>query len=87
MINSNERFAYEEAQHIIETGEATIPEEISIRGGSYTVSDEVVEATLTFDKLAKIMRNHRMDDGAISFDKIEVRFHLNERKRAGRCLF
>ncbi|TXN37660.1 ribonuclease R [Flagellimonas hymeniacidonis] len=78
VINSNERFAYEEAQHIIETGEATIPKDISIREGGYKVSKEVVEATLTFDKLAKIMRKKRMDEGAISFDKIEVRFNLTE---------
>ncbi|UII81605.1 ribonuclease R [Flagellimonas sp. CMM7] len=78
VINSNERFAYEEAQHIIETEQATIPEDISIREGSYEVSRDVVEATLTFNKLAKIMRKKRMDDGAISFDKIEVRFNLSE---------
>jgi len=77
-INSNERFAYEEAQHIIETQEATIPKEISIRGNAYSVSNEVVEAVLTFDRLAKIMRKARMDAGAISFDKIEVKFHLSE---------
>ncbi|WP_394748032.1 ribonuclease R [Spongiimicrobium salis] len=76
-IDSNERFAYEEAQHIIETGEATIPKEVSIREGAYTVSDAVVNATLTLDKLAKIMRKKRMGEGAISFDKVEVRFHLN----------
>ncbi|PWL39883.1 ribonuclease R [Flagellimonas aquimarina] len=78
VINSNERFAYEEAQHIIETEQATIPEGISIREGSYKVSKEIVDATLTFNRLAKIMRKKRMDDGAISFDKIEVRFNLNE---------
>ncbi|WP_396591219.1 ribonuclease R [Allomuricauda sp. R78024] len=78
VINSNERFAYEEAQHIIETEQATIPEDISIREGSYQVSKDVVEATLTFNRLAKIMRKKRMDDGAISFDKIEVRFNLTE---------
>ena len=33
VINSNERFAYEEAQHIIETGNSEIPEDISIRKG------------------------------------------------------
>ncbi len=77
-INSNERFAYEEAQHIIETKQAEIPEDISIRETGYTVSKEVVEATLTLDKLAKIMREKRMDDGAISFDKIEVRFNLTD---------
>jgi ribonuclease R/exosome complex exonuclease DIS3/RRP44 len=78
VINSNERFAYEEAQHIIETGEVTIPKEISIRKDSYTVSNDVVDAVLTFDKLAKIMRSKRMDSGAISFDKIEVRFSLDK---------
>lgn len=77
-INSNERFAYEEAQHIIESGGANIPKEISIRGNAYSVSEDVVEAILTFDRLAKIMRKARMDAGAISFDKIEVKFNLSE---------
>ena len=78
VINSNERFAYEEAQHIIETRKADIPDDISIRGKAYTVSDEIVEATLEMDRLAKIMRDKRMQQGAISFDKVEVRFKLNE---------
>ena len=77
VINSNERFAYEEAQHIIETEQSIIPEEISIRDTSYTVSKDVTKAILIFNKLAKIMRGKRMDSGAISFDKIEVRFNLN----------
>ncbi|WP_108425103.1 ribonuclease R [Flagellimonas amoyensis] len=77
-INSNERFAYEEAQHIIETGEDAIPEAISIRGKAYSVSNDIVEAILTFDRLAKIMRQARMNAGAISFDKIEVKFNLSE---------
>jgi len=78
VINSNERFAYEEAQHIIETGNATIPKDVSIRGNSYMVNDNVVEATLVMDRLAKIMREKRMNQGALSFDKVEVRFNLNE---------
>ncbi len=56
VIDSNERFAYEEAQYIIENGNGNIPEDISIRGTAYSVSKEVVEATLTLDRLAKIMR-------------------------------
>ncbi len=79
VINSNERFAYEEAQHIIETGQGKIPKDISIREDSYTVSEEVVSATLAFNRLAKIMREKRMNEGAISFDKVEVRFNLNEK--------
>ncbi len=79
VIDSNERFAYEEAQYIIENKNGNIPLEISIRDKAYTVSKEVVEATLTMDRLAKIMRESRMDKGAISFDKVEVRFNLNEK--------
>lgn len=79
VIDSNERFAYEEAQYIIENGNGHIPNDISIRGEAYSVSNEVVKATLTLNKLAKIMRSKRMDQGAISFDKVEVRFNLNEK--------
>lgn len=78
VIESDQRFAYEEAQHIIETGKGNIPKEIAITDKAYTVSKELVEATLTLDRLAKIMREARMEAGAISFDKIEVKFHLSE---------
>ncbi|AIZ40984.1 MULTISPECIES: ribonuclease R [Cellulophaga] len=76
VINSDERFAYEEAQHIIENKVNSIPEDISIRGAAYEVSEAVVNATLKLDELAKIMRSRRMTAGAISFDKVEVRFNL-----------
>ncbi len=78
VIDSNERFAYEEAQYIIEHKNGNIPKEVSIRDGAYTVSKEIVEATLTLDTLAKTMRKERMSAGAISFDKVEVRFNLDE---------
>lgn len=75
---SDERFAYEEAQHIIETEKGNIPKEISIREDEYSVGDNIVEATITMNNLAKQMRARRMDEGAISFDKVEVKFDLNE---------
>ncbi|SEN69627.1 RNAse R [Flavobacterium sp. CF108] len=78
VIYSDQRFAYEEAQYIIETKDNTIPVDISITGESYVVSDEIVEATLKLDELAKILRKKRMQQGAISFDKVEVKFNLNE---------
>ena len=78
VIDSNERFAYEEAQYIIENGDGNIPGNISIRKGAYTVSEDIVRATLKLDELAKIMRSKRMQQGAISFDKVEVRFNLDE---------
>jgi ribonuclease R len=77
VIYSDQRFAYEEAQYIIETKDNTIPLDISITGESYVVSDEIVEATLKLDELAKILRKKRMANGAISFDKVEVKFNLD----------
>jgi ribonuclease R len=77
VIYSDQRFAYEEAQYIIETKDDTIPEDISITGSSYQVSEEIVSATLKLDELAKIFRKKRMQDGAISFDKVEVKFNLD----------
>jgi len=78
VIYSDQRFAYEEAQYIIETKDNTIPIDVSITGESYVVSDEITEATLKLDELAKILRKKRMQNGAISFDKVEVKFNLDE---------
>ena len=75
---SDKRFAYEEAQTIIETEKNFIPENISITNESYYVLDTVVEATLKLNKLAKILRKKRMKEGAISFDRVEVKFNLDE---------
>ncbi|NRB84626.1 MAG: VacB/RNase II family 3'-5' exoribonuclease [Winogradskyella sp.] len=88
---SDARFAYEEAQAIIEnnpsvtlsTVEAsqlntTIPEEVSLTGKVYSTQAEIAEAVLVLDRLAKKMRSKRMGSGAISFDKVEVKFNLDE---------
>ena len=76
---SDKRFAYEEAQEIIETKENIISKEISITGKSYTVKNEIVEATLKLDELAKKLRKKRLQQGAITFDRVEVKFNLNEK--------
>ncbi|MFO7721341.1 MAG: ribonuclease R [Gillisia sp.] len=78
VTNSDYRFAYEEAQHIIETNQAVIPDEISIQESGYTVNDDVVSAITTMNDLAVKMRERRMKAGAISFDKVEVKFQLSE---------
>lgn len=75
---SDARFSYEEAQHIIETGAGQIPSEISIGDKEYTVEDNLVAAISTLNELAVKMRTRRMKEGAISFDKVEVKFQLNE---------
>ncbi|OIQ31082.1 MAG: ribonuclease R [Bacteroidetes bacterium MedPE-SWsnd-G2] len=75
---SDARFAYEEAQSIIETKSAVIPEEVSLTGKSYEADSKIKEAVLKMDDLAKLMRSKRMSTGAISFDKVEVKFNLDE---------
>ncbi len=81
VINSNYRFAYHEAQHIIETRQGEIPKEISLSKQAYTASPEVVNAILQLDETAKNLRKKRMQNGAISFDKEEVKFELDENKK------
>ncbi len=78
VIHSNQRFAYEEAQHIIETGLGIIPDDISLSRKRTTIDQPIVDAILTLQTLAKIMREGRMKAGALSFDKTEVKFDLNE---------
>ena len=83
---SDQRFAYEEAQAILENCVLSeevkpykMPVDISITDTEYTVAKEVVVATLKLDELAKILRKKRMKDGAISFDRVEVKFNLDEK--------
>ncbi|MDO6595832.1 ribonuclease R [Oceanihabitans sp. 2_MG-2023] len=74
---SDARFAYEEAQAIIENKNNTIPQEVSLTGTAYKTDQAIADAVLKMDELAKIMRGKRMRSGAISFDKVEVKFDLD----------
>lgn len=65
IILSDHRFTYEEAQEIIENV-------------SQLNNEDLINAVLELDKLAKILRSQRMKHGAISFDKTEVKFDLDE---------
>jgi len=77
VIYSDARFAYEEAQAIIESKSNHIHDEISLTGNAYQTNQQIAEAILKLDDLAKIMRRNRMKEGALSFDKVEVKFDLN----------
>ena len=65
-IHSDRRFAYEEAQEIIE--------DVHPEGAKADFYQEI----RLLDKMAKIMREKRMNSGALSFDKKEVKFRLDE---------
>ncbi|WP_369048273.1 ribonuclease R [Tenacibaculum sp. UWU-22] len=87
---SDKRFAYEEAQALIEQNKDTnvalkdvnklkcvVPANVSLTGKEYQVDKNIVQATLKLNELAKMMRKKRMQSGAISFDRVEVKFHLD----------
>jgi len=80
VINSDHRFSYEEAQEIIETKENVIKKEISLNNKQYSIPNNVKTAILKLNEMAKKMREKRMDNGALSFDKKEVRFTINKEK-------
>ena len=71
VIRSNRRFAYEEVQAIIEREQ---------QGGKEPLpGDEFKQEIMTLDSLAKILRQKRFADGAMSFDRVEVRFDIDEK--------
>ncbi len=78
VIYSDHRFAYEEAQDMIESQTPIVSEKHSLRNGSYTVDDATFNAVITLDKIAKNLRKDRMKSGALSFDRVEVNFNLKE---------
>jgi ribonuclease R len=62
VIFSDKRFAYEDAQAVIETGEG-----------------EMKEQVLKLNELAVKLKERRYSNGAISFDRAEVKFQLDEK--------
>lgn len=64
VIKSDRRFAYEEAQAVIETGEG-----------------DCKEAILKLNELAQRLRKERFQNGAIAFERKEVRFEIDEKGR------
>ena len=70
VINSNRRYTYEEVQAIIERQQ---------RGTSETLpGDEYTNELMTLNDLAQQLRAQRFAGGAINFDRVEVRFDIDE---------
>lgn len=94
---SDARFAYEEAEEIIKNNttsrpnnsqlNTTIPQEVSLTGRSYSTTPKLAKALLKLNDLANIMRQKRMKNGAISFDKVEVKFRLDDQNNPKEVFF
>ena len=79
LINSNERFSYAEAQHIIDKKNGIIPKESTILNKEKRVSKELVDSIITLNIIAENLKNKRKNNGSIFFSKEEVRFKVNEK--------
>ena len=78
VILSDHRFSYEEVQYILDRGEPTVSQEVSLNKKEYKVSKEIFTALNKLDTFAKILRKKRMSNGALSFDRVEVKFNLDQ---------
>jgi ribonuclease R len=73
IINSDNRFTYDEAQAVIDK--------------TNSESNELNQGVLTLDKYAKKLRQQRLGDGSITFDKNELRFKLNDENKPVDIIF
>ena len=78
VILSDASFAYEEAQHMISSQSKTIPPKISLTSTENTVNDDVFQAIQYLQTIASTRRKNRLKNGAINFNKHEVRFDLDD---------
>ena len=82
-IESDYRFAYENAQEIIEAGKKAMTSDYAFgpQGQTRPVPDSVKEAVLTLYSLASKLRKKRFAAGAISFERPEMKVMVDEKGR------
>ena len=78
VIFSDHRFSYDEVQYVLDTGDKHVNSEVSLTRKAYTLPDEIFTALQKLDSFAKILRKKRMQNGALSFDRVEVKFNLDK---------
>ena len=78
VILSDHRFSYEEVQYILDSGDKTVSAEVSLNEKEYSVTEDIFTALCQLDQFAKILRKKRMSNGALSFDRVEVKFNLDQ---------
>ena len=87
VTESDCRLSYEEAQYIIENESTIIPKEETILKEEKRVTQKIVEAITTLNSVAKTIRNKRINNGALIFDKSEIKFQLDEKNQPLKILF
>lgn len=88
IIRSNRRYAYEEAQQVLEdNGVVDGTGEPAPNPGKEGYKDEYGWEICTLDKLAKLLRKKRFKDGSVMFDTEELHFDIDEKGHPIRCYF
>ena len=88
IIRSNHRYAYEEAQKVLEdNGVKDGTGEPAPAPGKAGYKDEFGWEICTLDRLAKKLREKRFKNGAVKFDSEELHFTVDEKGHPTGCFF
>ena len=88
IIRSNKRFAYEDAQQLLEdNGVVDSTGTPAPAPGPEGYKGEFAEQVITLDRLAKRLREKRFKSGAVKFDSEELHFDVDEQGKPLRCYF
>jgi ribonuclease R len=63
---------------MLDSNDKKVNAEVSLTEKEYEVSTEIFEGIKKLDFFAKILREKRISNGALSFDRVEVKFNLDE---------
>ncbi len=88
IIRSNRRYAYEEAQQVLEdNGVKDGTGQPAPAPGKAGYKDEYGWEICTLDRLAKKLRERRFKNGAVKFDSEELHFTVDEKGHPTGCYF
>ncbi|MCF0245141.1 MAG: ribonuclease R [Bacteroidaceae bacterium] len=91
VIRSDRRFAYEEVQEKIEKVRRECKggdfHAQGVKGDFKGKENDFLNEILVLDMLAKKLREKRFDNGAVKFDREELRFDIDENGKPTRCYF
>ena len=87
IIRSNRRYAYEEAQQVLEDNGVVDGNGEPANPGKEGYKDEYGWEICTLDRLAKLLRKKRFKDGSVMFDTEELHFDIDEKGHPIRCYF
>ncbi len=91
VIKSDRRFTYEEVQAVLEAHHEASPEDYNAPGDHTSIfpaegaspipAEHYADELITLNRLAKQLRTRRFAEGAVDFDRCEVRFEIDETGR------